>query len=228
MNISVQCHSGGPMRHVVLLGDSIFDNAPYVPKGCEIQAQLQALLGDAHRVILLARDGDVLSDVKRQVSRLQDMPAQSTNVVVSCGGNDVLGLVGYMQSGVKSVIEAAELLASWQAEFRFEYRRMLDGVLARGLPVAVSTIYDSVPGLSPGLRAALAIFNDVILREAAARQLPVLDLRLVCDHPDDYSQASPIEPSQQGGRKIAAAIAELLCSQETGAQRTVVFGPSQS
>ncbi|MDT1818542.1 SGNH/GDSL hydrolase family protein, partial [Acinetobacter baumannii] len=47
------------MRHVVLLGDSIFDNAPYVPKGCEIQAQLQALLGDAHRVILLARDGDV-------------------------------------------------------------------------------------------------------------------------------------------------------------------------
>ncbi|WP_311964599.1 hypothetical protein, partial [Acinetobacter baumannii] len=87
--------------------------------------------------------------------------------------------------GVKSVIEAAELLASGQAECRFEYRRMLDGVLARGLPVAVSTIYDSVPGLSPGLRAALAIFNDVILREAAARQLPVLDPRLVCDHPDD-------------------------------------------
>lgn len=105
-------------RHVVLLGDSIFDNAPYVAKGCEVDSQLQALLGDGHRVILLARDGDVLADVKKQVSRLQDMPVQSTNLVMNCGGNDVLGLVGYMQSGVKSVIEAAELLASWQAKFR--------------------------------------------------------------------------------------------------------------
>ena len=212
------------MRYVFLLGDSIFDNAPYVPKGCEVQAQLQALLGDGHRVILLARDGDVLADVKTQVSRLQDMPAQSTTVVVSCGGNDVLGLVGHMQSSVKSVLEAAELLASWQAEFHFAYRRMLDEVLARGQSVAIATIYDSVPGLSPGLRTALAVFNDVILREAAARRLPVLDLRLVCDHPDDYSPASPIEPSQQGGRKIAAAIAELVWSEDTSVLRTVVFG----
>ena len=198
------------MRHIVLLGDSIFDNAPYVPKGCEVQAQLQAMLGDGNRVILLARDGDVLADVKTQVSRLRDLPADTTNVIVSCGGNDVLGLVGYMQSSVKSVLEAADLLASWQAEFRFEYRRMLEAVLARGLPAAVSTIYDSVPGLAPGLRTALAIFNDVILREAAGRGVPVLDLRLVCDDPSDYSPVSPIEPSQQGGRKIAAAIAELL------------------
>ncbi|SMP79659.1 SGNH/GDSL hydrolase family protein [Noviherbaspirillum suwonense] len=212
------------MRHVFLLGDSIFDNAPYVPKGCEVQAQLQAMLGDEHRVILLARDGDVLADVKTQVSRLRNMPAQFNHVVVSCGGNDVLGLVGHMQLGVKSVLEAAELLASWQAEFRIEYRRMLDEVLAPGLPVVIATIYDGVPGLSPGLRTALAVFNDVILREAAARRLPVLDLRLVCDHPGDYSPASPIEPSQQGGRKIAAAIAELVRSEDMSVLRTVVFG----
>lgn len=216
------------MRHVFLLGDSIFDNAPYVPKGCEVQAHLQAMLGDGHCVVLLARDGDVLVDVKAQVSRLPDMTVQCANVVVSCGGNDVLGLVGYMQSPVGSVLEAAELLASWQAEFRFEYRRMLDEVLARGLPVAISTIYDGVPGLARGLRTALAVFNDVILGEAAARRLPVLDLRLVCDHPSDYSPLSPIEPSQQGGRKIAAAIAELVRSQDTSAPRTVVFGPGQN
>lgn len=198
------------MRHLFLLGDSIFDNAPYVPKGCDVQAHLQATLGDGHRVILLARDGDVLADVQAQASRLRDLSAQSTNVVVSCGGNDVLGLVGYMQSSVKSVLEAAELLASWQDEFRFAYRRMLDDVLAPGLPVAISTIYDGIPGLAPGLRTALSIFNDVIMREAAVRRLPVLDLRLVCDQPGDYSPVSPIEPSQQGGRKIAAAIAELV------------------
>ena len=212
------------MRQVFLLGDSIFDNAPYVPKGCEVRAQLQAMLGDGHRVVLLAQDGDVLADVRRQASRLRDMPAQSTNVVVSCGGNDVLGLVGHMQSAVGSVLEAAELLAAWQAEFRAAYRTMLDTLLAPGLPVAISTIYDGVPGLAPGLRTALAVFNDVILREGAERRLPVLDLRLVCDHPDDYSPVSPIEPSQQGGRKIAAAIAELVRAQDAASPRTVVFG----
>lgn len=214
------------MKHVFLLGDSIFDNAPYVAKGCEVQTQLQALLGDGHRVILLARDGDVLADMNSQVSRLPASLAASTRLMVSCGGNNVLGLVGFMQSSVRTVLEAAELLASWQAEFRFEYRRMLDRVLARGLPVAVSTIYDGVPGLSTGLRTALAVFNDVILREAALRRLPVLDLRLVCDEPGDYSPASPIEPSEQGGRKIAAAIADLLRSQDSPAPRTVMFGSS--
>ena len=214
------------MQDVFLLGDSIFDNAPYVPKNTEVRAQLQALLGDEHRVVLLARDGDVLVDVRAQVARLRKMQTGSGTLVVSCGGNDVLGLVGFMQSNVKSVLEATEMLASWQAEFRFEYRRMLDEVLTLDLPVAISTIYDCVPGLSPGLRTALAVFNDVILREAVARRLPVLDLRVVCDDPADYSAASPIEPSQRGGAKIAGAIAIWVRSQNATLQRTVVYGSS--
>jgi hypothetical protein len=143
---------------------------------------------------------------------------------VSCGGNDVLGLVGAMQSPVKSVIEAAGLLADWQAGFRRDYRRMVNVLLSRRLPLALATIYDGVPGLEPGLRTALAPFNDVILREAAAHRLPVLDLRLVCDAPGDYSAASPIEPSAQGGGKIAAAIAQLLREQVPSAPRTVLYG----
>jgi len=212
------------MRHVVLLGDSIFDNAPYVPKGAEVKAQLQQLLGDGHRVVLLARDGDVLADMRSQVARLRKAPPESAMLLVSCGGNNVLGLVGHMHASVKSVLEASEQLASWQAEFRFEYRRMLDDVFTLGLPVAISTIYDAVPGLSPGLRTALAVFNDVILREAVRRKLPVLDLRVVCDAPGDYSPVSPIEPSEQGGRKIAATIAALIQSHDAATPRTVMFG----
>lgn len=85
-----------------------------------------------------------------------------------------------MQSKAGPVFEAAELLASWQTAFRRDCWRMLDVLLSRGRPVAVATIYDAVPGIAPGLRTALAPFNDVILREAAERNLPVLDLRLVC------------------------------------------------
>lgn len=214
------------MHYVFLLGDSIFDNAPYVPKGCEVTAQLQALLGDEHHVVLLARDGDVLADVKGHASRLRVRDTPSAHIVVSCGGNDVLGLVGRMQSRVGSVLEAAEHLALWQADFHAGYRRMLDALLVHGLPVAISTIYDGVPGLAPGLRTALAVFNDVILREAATRRLPVLDLRLICDQQEDYSPVSPIEPSQQGGRKIAAAIVTLVRAHGSAVQQSVVFGPA--
>lgn len=211
------------MAHIVLLGDSIFDNAPYVPAGMHVQARLQALAAP-HRVSLLARDGSVLDDMVAQVARLPELPEAADWLVVSCGGNDVLGLVGAMQSKVASVIEAANLLAEWQAAFRRDFRRMLNVVLSRRKPVAISTIYDSVPGLDPGLRTALAPFNDVILREAVMRCLPVLDLRLVCDEPGDYSSVSPIEPSAQGGNKIAAAIAQLVRAHDPDIPRTIVYG----
>lgn len=212
------------MAHIVLLGDSIFDNAPYVPAGTEVRARLQSLPGRPHRVSLLARDGSVLADMATQVVRLRELPVPADWLVVSCGGNDVLGLVGAMHSPVGTVLEAAELLATWQAGFRQAYRDMLELLLAQGTPVAVATIYDAVPGLSPGLRAALAPFNDVILREAVLRRLPVLDLRVVCAEADDYASSSPIEPSTQGGQKIAAAIGELVHAQSPTSPHTLVYG----
>ena len=212
------------MAHIVLLGDSIFDNAAYVPAGTEVQACLQSLPGRPHRVSLLARDGSELADLAVQVARLRELPVATDWLVVSCGGNDVLGLVGAMHSQVVTVLEAAELLAAWQAGFRRAYRDMLDLLLAQGTPVAVATIYDAVPGISPGLRTALAPFNDVILREAVLRRLPVLDLRLVCADAADYASSSPIEPSAQGGQKIAAAIGELVHAQSPAAPYTLVYG----
>ena len=88
---------------------------------------------------------------------------------------------------------------------------MLDAAVVHGLPIVVCTIYD--PRFGDRLRqrlalAGLALFNDVIIREAFARRLPLLDLRLVCS--EDAEFANPIEPSVQGGRKIAAAVADMV------------------
>jgi lysophospholipase L1-like esterase len=212
------------MAHIVLLGDSIFDNASYVPAGMHVHARLEAVLGPQDRVSLLARDGAVLADMVGQVARLDALPEAADWLVVSCGGNDVLGLVGAMQSTVGSVIEAAGLLAAWQSAFRRDYRRMLSVLLSRRTPVALATIYDGVPGLDPALRTALAPFNDVILRDAVAHRVPVLDLRLVCAGPGDYAAVSPIEPSAQGGARIAHAIAHLVRVHDPAAAWTVVYG----
>jgi hypothetical protein len=51
-------------------------------------------------------------------------------------------------------------------------------------------------------------FNDCVIRAAFAHSLPLIDLRFVCTEAGDY--ANPIEPSVQGGEKIAAALVRLL------------------
>jgi hypothetical protein len=61
----------------------------------------------------------------------------------------------------------------------------------------------------------------VITRAAFTHDLPLLDLRLLCNEDADY--ANPIEPSVQGGRKIAGAIAALVTGHDPGQKRSTVF-----
>jgi hypothetical protein len=51
----------------------------------------------------------------------------------------------------------------------------------------------------------------------------VIDLRLVCDRPADYSHVSPIEPSAAGGGKIARVIAEVGARHDFAAGRSVIY-----
>jgi hypothetical protein len=60
------------------------------------------------------------------------------------------------------------------------------------------------------------LFNDVILRVAFEHHASVIDLRLVCNETADY--ANPIEPSGQGGMKIAQAIAQAVGAGPAGGQ----------
>jgi hypothetical protein len=122
------------------------------------------------------------------------------------------------------VADALTRLAAIREQFGRNYRTMLGPVLALGLHTAVCTIYDASypdPQWQRLVVAALALFNDCITREAFARGLPLIDLRLICDRADDY--ANPIEPSVRGGKKIAAAIARLVAEHDFSRRRSEVF-----
>jgi hypothetical protein len=189
--------------HIALLGDSIFDNAVYVD-GPDVIAHLRGMLGEGWRASLLAVDGSVTTDIAAQ---LDGLPSDVTHLVISIGGNDILHHVGMLEQSVQTVGEAMALLAAAQAEFAGAYRAMLGSLHNRDVPTAVCTIYDTNPGEPLGLlvATALGIFNDVVTRNAFAAGLDLIDLRLVCTQAADY--ANPIEPSVQGGAKIAAAVA---------------------
>lgn len=208
------------MGHLVLLGDSIFDNARYVPDRPPVIEQVRRSLPTGWRATLLAVDGHVTSDVERQLSRL---PADATHLVVSVGGNDALGESGILREAVGSVGEAMTLLHQTLVQFGGEYRGMLQKVLAQTKPTTVCTVYDSVPGLEQEARTALGAFNEVILRAAFQAGLPVIDLRLVCTQPSDYSPLSPIEPSVTGGAKIARTIAEVMSHHDFSKAKTVIY-----
>jgi hypothetical protein len=196
------------MPHVVLLGDSVFDNAAYVRGSPDVVQQLRRGLPEGWEATLLAVDGHVTTDVPRQLSRLPD---NATHLVVSVGGNDALRASGVIEHPVQSVAEAIDLLADVRERFQTAYSAMLDVVLAVGRPTALCTIYDPRypdPQRRRLATTALALLNDVITREAFARRFTLIDLRVLCNEDADF--ANPIEPSVRGGQKIADAIAAFL------------------
>ena len=210
------------MSHVVLLGDSIFDNARYVSGRPAVIDQLRQWLPRGWRATLLALDGAIAADVPRQLSRL---PADATHLALSVGGNNALQSSGLVNNGAfNSAAGVLDELADVQQGFRHEYHGIMEAVRAVGKPTLICTIYDAVPGLSPRELAALSVFNDVILIEAFRRGLPVLDLRLICTEPRDYSNLSPIEPSEIGGAKIVQGIRRVITGHDFSRSESIVYG----
>lgn len=213
--------AGGPWNaHIVLLGDSIFDNAPYVPGKPDVIEQLQKALGTNGKATLLARDGDVTASIEDQ---LRGVPADATHLVLSVGGNDALGHIGMIERAVENSSAVFTELAEVHAQFRMDYSKMLVAVQKRGLPTTVCLIYDSNFDASrkPQADVALTIFNDVILRSAGHAGLPVIDLRRIFDKREDYANA--IEPSEIGGAKMARVIVEVVRAHDFAKGRTILY-----
>jgi GDSL-like Lipase/Acylhydrolase family len=210
-----------PMKHIVLLGDSVFDNAAYVAGSPAVIEQLRERLPAGWRATLRAVDGSVIAGIKRQ---LETLPTDASHLVVSIGGNDALRQAGVLDESARSVGDALDRLAAIRDQFARDYAEMLDHVLGRGLPMAVCTIYEPrFPDPRQRRLAAtgLTVLNDAITRAAFARGLPLIDLRLICNHDEDYVNA--IEPSVRGGAKIAAAIAALVTVHNRARRRSEVI-----
>jgi hypothetical protein len=209
------------MNHVVLLGDSSFDNGRYVPGGPSVIEHLRRCLPPGWQATLLARDGASTAEMGRQLDQL---PAHATHLVMSVGGNDALdhsGLIRHEPAG--SFAEVLSRLADIQDQFRQAYQDLLGRVLSYHKPTAVCTVYDAIPGLHPAERAGLCLFNDVIVRDAVRAGVPVIDLRLICNDADDFARSSPIEPSVVGGGKIARAVVGVVTGYDFTSVGTRVF-----
>ncbi len=196
------------MAHIVLLGDSILDNVAYVAVGEDVISHLKKELPQDWKVTLLARDGSVIRDVYRQLSQI---PVDATHVVLSIGGNDALLQSDILTKPAKSFAEVLDKLAAIGENFETDYMSLLRSVRAKGLKTIVCTIY--YPNFTDAhiqriSKTALTVFNDAIIRTAFDTFTNLIDLRLVCNESSDY--ANEIEPSTQGGKKIANMILTVV------------------
>jgi len=206
------------MPHVVLVGDSIFDNAAYTGGGPDVVSQVRGLLPPGWDATLLAVDGAITDDVAGQLRRL---PEQATHLVLSVGGNNALMHMGILETPVASMRKAVGVLADIASDFERRYRLAVLACLDTAIPLAVCTVYNGCFDDQSFQRVAsttLTVFNDAIIRVAIEHSLPVIDLRSVCDTREDY--ANPIEPSSVGGEKIARVIVGLVCGDTTTAPAT--------
>jgi hypothetical protein len=208
-----RAEEGAGMKHVVLLGDSIFDNKAYVGDGPDVIKQVR----DVARLDrdAAARDGAMTSDIKGS----QDHALDATHLGCRSAQRRAAGKSPDEEKAC-SVAEADKLA---EDRLQQDYGAMLDGGGAEA-PVAVCTIYEARyddPTARKIAGAGLTIFNDVIMREAFARGVPVIDLRLMFDEDEDY--ANDIEPSVKGGAKIAKAIATLVTTHDFTRRRSEIY-----
>jgi hypothetical protein len=210
------------MAHVVLIGDSILDNAAYTRGGPDVVSQVRGLLPPGWHATLLAVDGSTTDHVASQLTRV---PEDATHLVLSVGGNNALMHLGILESPMSSMAKSIEALADIASDFETRYRVAIAACLSVGLPLAVCTVYNGCFEERSFQRVAsttLTVFNDAIIRVAIEHSLPVIDLRSVCVNAEDY--ANPIEPSSIGGAKIARVIVGLVsgANAATPATRIIV------
>jgi hypothetical protein len=209
------------MAHIVLLGDSIFDNKAYVGNESDVITHLREMIAPDWSATLKAVDGSLVENVE---SQLASSPETATHYVVSTGGNNAIMNAEVLNLQVNSSAEVFNVLANRIEKFEEQYQKMLETVSRRNLPTVVCTIYHPnfmEPSLQKIAKVALSAFNDVIIRQAFLAGIPFLDLRLICSEKTDY--ANEIEPSSAGGRKIAAKILEAVENHDFTNKKTSVY-----
>ena len=173
-------------NHIVLLGDSIFDNQSYTAGEPDVVSHLNQLLRSPWQATLCAVDGATTNELKSQCRRV---PSDASHVVVSIGGNDALMSSDLLATPVASTAESLALFNERISVFEAQYRAALGRVQALGLPITTCTIYNGhFPQDHAGVtRIALMLINDAILRLAFEHQCDVIDLRSVCNDPEDFT-----------------------------------------
>ena len=202
---------------IILLGDSILDNQPYVARfQPSVITQLRRKIrhrGEPWEARRRAVDGATIGNVI--MDQIPHIPEDATILVLSAGGNDGLRFLNDHWAEMMNPCRWFSLLSQFTELFSEGYAQMAERIRekadALGAKVAVCTIYVPrwrFPFVSMLTSVAIRYMNSVIKREAKKHGFDVIDVYSLFSEAKDY--ANPIEPSIYGGDKITHNIINLV------------------
>ncbi len=183
-------------KQIILLGDSILNNSNYVDTKDTVFSQLQKLFNSTNtNIIIKAEDNAKLVNLDSQYSSLLEYNNSDTYIVISIGGNDILGLTNKI---VTNNSQFSELINEYKEEIT-----LLHNKLPKANILLVSLYYP--------IDTRFSIYKNFITKwnqnmVGLGYQVIHLDTLLV----DKSDIVSSIEPSPSGSKKIAQAILKAI------------------
>jgi len=204
---------GTKIKQIYCVGDSMLNNARYVGVGESVLDYLQ-LFGKKNscNYVMLAKDGARLSDAFQQVDGFEITPSISNGdcIVISIGGNDLLaGATNILSENILS-----ENILSEDAETLFQ--RFLD--LVKSIHVKFDSTNNKTqlfvlnlyyPAAKPRFHGRIRQWNAWLDEHASSAGYTVIHTDSVITADSDLCYK--IEPSAQGGEKIAGLIVGATC-----------------
>lgn len=179
---------------VILMGDSVLNNANYVSAGNSVYDYLKKKL---NKVINLAKDGATINDLYTQLDKIPvDLNNTDTYIFISAGGNDILN-------------KRTELTTNEIRRLFDTYMDFLKALRAKlgSTKINIINLYLPTNPRFQSYKTSVDQWNQLINQYSnkIGEMYNVVDLHSLLKTPEDF--VYDIEPSESASNKIANLIA---------------------
>ena len=179
---------------IILMGDSILNNANYVPEGTSVYAFLKQKVSN---VINVAKDGATINDLYAQLDKIPiELNNSQTYIFISAGGNNILS-----NSTTKLNKDQIIQLFNTYIDFIKALRAKLSNV-----KINILNLYLPTNPRYQSYKSSVDQWNQ-LLKEYSNKigeTYNILDLHTLLTSPEDFIY--DIEPSKTASDKIAYLI----------------------
>ena len=181
---------------IILMGDSIFANDPYVERGDSVGDKLQDKHGN---VLVVAQDNAVIDDLDYQFSKIpSNFDNNKTKIIVSVGGNDLLNQ--YMMADVSKTNHVNSIFNKYTSNLNNLRNNTSCEFILSNIYYPRSPYYKRYYDI-------IEIWNDKLSKYAKNNGLKILNIDDTVDKKHYFTH--DIEPSASGSSVIIDNILSL-------------------
>jgi len=208
-----------PDRHVVLLGDALLEAYISIDKTPgKFEEALVPGTRNQWKISVVSA-----AEVER-AGTARVLPSDATHAIIFIEGNHAIEQSGLLHSRADAHAQTLEQLSLAADEFERTLARLIHVAQAARLVIMVCTMFQpnyKDPARQRTACAALAVFNDRVIKRAAEARVSLIDLRLICNEPEDYDK--PTQLSKSGLQKAANVVRFAMFELDAAPRRSEVF-----